>query len=552
MAPLIDEAQTRRPALRVRPGARVRIVGRLAHGLTLTAAFATTVAGQTNPRSPLWGRLEAGRYSVGFRQLLLRDASRPALAAEDGAAVDNGRGRQMQIAVWYPAAARSGTTMRYGEYVDRLAQELDFRPITAASRRRAIEKFFEMPTGFGGDTAGLRRVLPRLLATPTAATLNSRQALGRFPVVLFPEYRAPASNSVMAEYLASHGFVVASPTLKGTYDAAPETSVRGIETHAADLRFVLSAIDTLPFVDPNRVAAMGVGIAASGALALEMRTPSLQALVSLEGGITTALELGLIAATPYYDVASVRAPMLAITAPHPSVDPARLDLYRYAPRHLVHFPKMGEFWFLNFGMLERESPRIIGQPPGDVTLGFEYGARWVLLFLDGYLRNERRALAMLTAGRALPEWPDSIFTVTMRQALPAPPTVAELKQLVVAGGVAAISAIVDERRGTDSQPIPSDYLVAVSSWLGNSGRDRTGTMRHEIATIRANLYPTSARARFSLGMSASARNDSSLARTHLTEALRLLPGDLDPLLDVATRERIERQARDALARLGAR
>ena len=105
-----------------------------------------------------------------------------------------------------------------------------------------------------------------------------------------------------------------------------------------------------------------------------------------------------------------------------------------------------------------------------------------------------------------------------------------------------MTALADQRHAADSQPIPSEYLAAVSSWLGNSGRDRTGAMRHDVAVLRASLYPNSARARFSLGMSASARNDSSLARTHLTEALRLLPGDSDPLLDVATRERIERQA----------
>ena len=185
-------------------------VGWLVRGIALATTFATTAAGQPAARSPLWGRLEAGRHSVGFRQLLLRDVSRPAVAADDGSIVDSGRGRQMQIAVWYPATGRATTPMRYGDYVDRLAQELDFRPITDTARRRAIEKFFEMPVGFGGDTAGLRRVLPRLLAIHAAATVNARPALGRFPVVLFPEYRAPASNSVMAEYLASHGFVVAT------------------------------------------------------------------------------------------------------------------------------------------------------------------------------------------------------------------------------------------------------------------------------------------------------------------------------------------------------
>jgi len=66
--------------------------------------------------------------------------------------------------------------------------------------------------------------------------------------------------------------------------------------------------------------------------------------------------MGLRILSPFFDVSVVRAPMLAITAPHASVDPERLDLYRYATRHLVHFPTMGEFWFLNFGM---RRPRLL-------------------------------------------------------------------------------------------------------------------------------------------------------------------------------------------------
>jgi len=530
-----------------------------AHALVFAAiAAANTVGGQVPPaqrsskRSPLWGQLEAGPHAVGFRQLLLRDVSRPALAREDGARAASGRGRQMQIALWYPARRSAQPPMRYGEYIDRLGQELDFGAITAAVRQRAVEKFMEMPAGLGGDTATLRRELPRLRSLSTDALVNAPSGIGRFPVVLFPEYRAPASNSVLAEYLASHGYVVASPTLKGTFDAAPETSARGLETIAADLRFVLSALDSLPFVDHDRVSAMGVGIAASGALALQMRTPALRALVSLEGGITTALEVGLIAATPYFDVAAVRVPILAITAPHPSVDAARLDVYRYATRHVVHFPRMGEFWFLNFGPLERLVPGIIGPPPGDVSAGFEWGARWVRLFLDGYVRGDSAALTLLASGRSPPGAADSLFSVAVRAALPAPPSVAELKQLVLGGGTRALATLADQRRATDSQPIPNDYLAAVASWLGNSGRDPSGNARHEIATLRATMYPRSARARFSLGMSASARRDSTLARTQLAETLRLLADDGDPALDRPTRARIEAQARDVLARLGTR
>ena len=519
--------------------------------LAPSALVPSRAGGQSADRPRLWGTLEPGRYAVGFRQLLLRDVSRPAVAADDGARVTDVRGRQMQISLWYPARATTRRAMAYGDYIDRLSQELDFGAVDESKRRLAEQKFMELPAALGGDTATLRRSLPRVRALATAARLDVAAATGRFPLVLFQEYRAPASNSILAEYLASHGYVVAAPTLKGTYDAAPETSVRGLETHAADLRFVLGAIDSLPYVARDNVSALGVGIAASGALALQMRTPWIRALVSLEGGITTALELGLLAATPYYDVAAVRVPILAITAPHPSVDAARLDMFRYAPRQLVHFPRMGEFWFLDYGMLEREVPAIIGPPPGDVATGFEWGARWIRLFLDAYARSDLAALDTLTRGRPLPGTPDGLFAVARREAVPPPPTVAVLKQLLERGGIQAIDSIIDQRRGADSQPIPNDYFAAVASWLGNSGRDRTGVTRHGLAVRRAALYPGSGRARLALGLSAASR-DSSLARAELNEALRLLPNDSDPTLDAAARARLERQARDALSRLDAK
>jgi len=518
--------------------------------LATSTLVSSRAGGQRGDGPPLWGTLEPGRYAVGFRQLLLRDVSRPALAAEDGAPVTNVRGRQMQIAIWYPARATSRRAMAYGEYIDRLGQELDFGPIDDAGRRLAERKFMELPAGLGGDTAALRRALPRLRALSTAAHLDVAPAMGRFPLILFQEYRAPASNSILAEYLASHGYVVASPTLKGTFDVAPETSVRGLETHAADLRFVLGAVDSLPYVARDNVSALGVGIAATGALALAMRTPWMRALVSLEGGITTALELALVAATPYYAVAAVRVPILAITAPHPSVDAARLDVFRYASRQLVHFPRMGEFWFLDYGMLEREVPGIIGSPPGDVSTGFEWGARWVRLFLDAHARSDRAALDTLANGTPSPRAPDGLFTVARRNALPPPPTLAELKQLLERGGIQALDALIDQRHGVDSQPVPNDDLAAAASWLGNTGRDRTGVTRHALAMRRAKLYPESARARLALGLSAASR-DSSLARAELTEALRLLASDSDPTLDAGARARLERQARDALARLDA-
>jgi hypothetical protein len=509
--------------------------------------LALMVPGMALAQAPMPPSLDAGPHAVGVREFLLRDASRPTLPLREGEAARDARGRQMHIVLWYPAVRASGRPMTRGDYVNMAAHGLDFSPLAPDRRAKARDALISRSAGLGGDTAELRRRLPTLLDAPVSGRLDARAIAGRHPLILFPEWQPPAVNNILAEHLASHGYVVASAATKGTYDEQIEYwSPRGFETMVADLRFVLTALDTVSVVDPRRVGAIGVGIAASGALGLAMRMPSIAAVVSLEGGITTEGEMNLLMRTPYFDIANVRVPMLAITAPHPSVDPSRLDLYRYAPRHLVHFPHMGEFWFLDYGMLERASPKIIGTPPGDVAAGYVAGARFVRRFFDAHIRQHvsaREWLAAATPARL--GVPDGFFTTTVKPALPAPPTVAELKAMLQRGGVEAIAAIVRERTPRDSQPIPPEYFVELSNATGVDG-----TTRFELARLRARMYPGSSRANYSLGATALARGDTALARTHLAAALRVVASDRDPLLDQTTRQRIERQTAATLESIG--
>lgn len=471
----------------------------------------------------------------------MRDVTRAELPAAGTAAVSDRPGRQVRLVIWYPAAS-GGTAMTYGDYIEALAQTYDYRRVTVERRRDAIEAFIARAAGLGGDTAALRSALPVLRRTPVAARQNAAVARGRFPLVLFPEWRPPASNSILAEYLASHGFVVVSTALSGTYDGDVEYfAVRGIESLTADLAFALSAVDTIPYVDTRNAATIGVGIAATTALALQLRSPSVRAVVSLEGGITTEGEQRLLLRSPYFDVARIRAPILAITAPHPSVDAARLDLYRYSSRLIVHFPSMGEFWFLDYGMLESMVPRIIGVPPGNTVLGFEWAARFVERFLSRHLKHDTLAQRFLAAPVAAPS---QLFTSATRPAVAVPPSIPELKRLIERVGAQGVLDFVAERTAVDSQPIPNDYFVSLNAWLGE-GRDISGAQRRLLSELRVRLYRRSARAHAALAASALRMQDSTTARRHLEESVRLFAEDDDPLLDRQTRSGIERTARAA-------
>ena len=61
--------------------------------------------------------------------------------------------------------------------------------------------------------------------------------------------------------------------------------------------------------------------------------------------------------------------------------------------------------------------------------------------------------------------------------------------------------------------------------------------------------PRSSRARYALGHVLIERADTVEAILAFQEALRLLPGDDDPAVDAPMRARVDRGARDAIARL---
>src|SRR4051812_13574646 len=62
--------------------------------------------------SALFGPLAPGPHPVGFRLVMEVDVTRPALPPST-----NAMGRQIPIAVWYPAAPGAGASMRVRDYV---------------------------------------------------------------------------------------------------------------------------------------------------------------------------------------------------------------------------------------------------------------------------------------------------------------------------------------------------------------------------------------------------------------------------------------------------
>lgn len=229
----------------------------------------------------LLGDLEPGRYPVGLRVSEMRDAAR--------------NGRAMLVTVWYPAR--------------RAGLRTTFRDVLALDRANG---------GFGAFllSSGLpKNAVAKWLGAPMLARRGAPALPGRFPLILIAQgnRHTAADQAVLAEYLASHGYIVAtvpSPmNITGPMTSDAEIGARA-EEQAVDLAFLASVMRRDDNVDAGRVAVIGHSFGARGALLYAMNELAVTALVSLDGGIGVAAGREQLQQSPMFLRGGMRAHVL--------------------------------------------------------------------------------------------------------------------------------------------------------------------------------------------------------------------------------------------------
>lgn len=217
--------------------------------LMLGCASGAPVTPSNAPVPPLWGLAAPGVHEVGYRR------------------VDDSTGA---VSVWYPARS-SGRRMTVREYL-------------YADTARLVN--FLTGAGASDTTIGA------LLASRTFASFLAKPMDSPFPVVLIAHGNGQDlfDQLVLAEFLASNGFVVAStpsPMIK-----RPMTNENQIgefaRVQADDMSRALHAVSQSLRVDSTHVAIVGHSFGARSALLMAMSDQRVRALVSLDGGIGTA------------------------------------------------------------------------------------------------------------------------------------------------------------------------------------------------------------------------------------------------------------------------
>ena len=129
--------------------------------------------------------------------------------------------------------------------------------------------------------------IPDMQKMEMFARRGVQPAPGRFPVVLyFGGLNAPInSNVVLAEYLASHGYVFASISLIGPSNEQTFQSRTpdDFEASVRDMEFAWFVLQEEEYVDKARMAVVGHSVGAIEAVILGLRNSNVSVVVGLDG-----------------------------------------------------------------------------------------------------------------------------------------------------------------------------------------------------------------------------------------------------------------------------
>jgi dienelactone hydrolase len=504
------------------------------HLVFLSTALALTCLAPAAARpTPLWHHLQSGPHAVGFRVWWKYDYSRTWSDRSPGEEQQAGESgfRPIRISVWYPAIKPpAASPMLFAGYVDTPVENKDFAGLQQELRTYDI----------GGSGKGLRGIfktesaLEGLLKTPSAAFLKAPAARGSFPLVVYSlgQNDYTQENVVLWEFLASHGYVVATIPHMGTSPRRFHLFIDdpcSYEAQVRDLEYLTAFMRDLDYVDKTKVAAAGHSMGGVYALLLAMRNSRIRAVVGLDGSftITQSPYAYKYWETPDYDAARFKVPLLQMYKPAESTMHL-VDGLRYSDRYLVKLPHAVHADFSSYPMLtfhtepsELDPYALTIRNQETAEAEHELVCRYVLAFLNAHLKRDERAMGFISKPPDSDEIPMGLVEYQYRAGLKAP-TEEEFSTLVSRDGFDRTAALYHQwqKKYSNQTLIREKVLKRIGYeflWAGQPARSI------DIFRLNVEAHPLSADAYDSLAEGYLANGKKDLALKYYRKSLELNP-----------------------------
>ena len=477
-----------------------------------------------------FGGLEPGPYSVGLKVIQAYDHQRTLGRPFDyeGNPNPGDIDRPLLVLVWYPARPVQGSgPMTYGQLVDLSAQEMVFGPPTGGELAETREAFISDALARGAPRAKLEA----LFSLPTTAHRDAPAAEGTFPLVLYaPSWNGPASeNSVLCEYLASHGYVVAASASVGAAGREMTLDAAGLEAQVRDLEFQLALMRDFSGASREDVGTVGFSWGGLADVAAAAQNSRIRAVASLDGSLLNPEGIATVRSLPGFDPRALQVPLLVVRSGDSSAhgDGSLLDSMKYARLlDVALLPLAHRDFCSRFQLTYALSPALeAGRDRAVMDRGYESVCRIVLGFLDSELKKDgdraRALLAALPSGQGLDA---DLLRVSRRAALKAPPTEGQFLAILLRDGAGRARGVYEEAVKADPGCVifredalnRIGYRYLARGWT----EDAVGVFE-----LDALAYPSSPNAWDSLAEACMAAGDKGRAAQAARKVLDLLPQD---------------------------
>jgi len=476
--------------------------------------------------------LEHGPYPVGFRVEHHYDLGRSfprELTDAEADAVNRGA-RPLQISIWYPAgSADAGSTMTVADYLSYRASELDFSATSTADAEAELNRLKDRITRTGKSAEELEAIL----SGTVLARRDARVAKGQFPLLLYaPSFNAsPSEQFILCEYLASHGFIVASSPCVGTYTRNQTNNIMGYDVVVEDMQFVLSKLLTDPAVNPDKVGAFGFSWGGWSSIMLTMKDDRIKAVADFDGQSGFVLDdvnRRMVDYMPAQYPKLMTTPLLELQGmgkPGGSGEPRHEKLYfqgYYNEAYMVHFKQLIHFYFsVQYILFDKfVDPQLSESERQMLTTSYNAICRYSLNFFAAYLQESEAAQAFLNASIAENGYPDELMDRYARTAEALPLTGDDLVAFIRSEGVDAGLALIHKthERMPEFKMFGNRTMLDLASEFWRDG-DQDGAQKLHAAGVKA--FPEDHRNRFFLAETLRVMGHTEEARKHYQKAIEL-------------------------------
>ena len=471
-----------------------------------------------------------GMYSVGLQVVQQYDytrSSRPAIDLDTGAVRKGELARPIQTLVWYPAKS-GGTSVTYGDYLRAAATQSDFSLSEAQVTRAAQAKLEQNGKGLSPAQRQAEA------ASPMLARRDAVPIVGKFPLVIYAPGANGAAheNAELCEYLASQGYVVMASASVGSWGGEMEPSLEGAEAQAADIAFLIGYAHGLPTVDLGRIAVAGFSWGGLTNLLAAAKDQRIRALVALDGSMRGYPELinsGKDAAK-YVTPARVAVPLLYLSARPKTIEEMEgkydmsfsfINAMKYSDVYYFTLHPMVHTHFSTNSLRLSGDAEFSEYSRKEVMLAHSWGSRYVLEFLNAYLKRDNEGRTFLGTRPIRNGVPAHMITADTRLARSSVPSLEAFSVALHAKGFdQAIPLYQAGKRAGEPLAVSEQELNRWGYRLLQSGRLKEGL---EVIKLMADIYPDSANAHDSLGEAFATNKETANAILHYQRSLLLNP-----------------------------